>query len=236
MRQGVLMSRECMTRGFFMTVAACAIALAGFLEPCPVRAGDVKPGDAPMRPWAPIGCSFFQPKWQFPGQTNSVFGAMINLGVGNNRDICPLNIGIGNIVDRNMIGLQLGMGNRVNCNMAGLQFGLVSVVKNCQGIQCSLINAVEERSHGLQFGLSNETGTGYGVQAGFYNKASRFHGMQLGVINNADDICGMQIGLFNIGYTLRGVQVGLINISEGDGGKSAMAGGFTVLPLINMRF
>ena len=105
------MRKECMTRSFLTTVAACAIALSGFLEPCAVCADDTKPSDGQMRPWAPIGISFIQPKWQIPDQTNSVFGAMINLGVGNNRDVCPLNIGICNIVDRNMAGLQIGLAN-----------------------------------------------------------------------------------------------------------------------------
>lgn len=36
-----------------------------------------------MRPWAPIGISFIQPKWQIPDQTNSVFGAMINISEGD---------------------------------------------------------------------------------------------------------------------------------------------------------
>ena len=66
-----------------MTVAACAIALSGFLEPCAVCADDTKPSDGQMRPWAPIGISFIQPKWQIPDQTNSVFGTMINISEGD---------------------------------------------------------------------------------------------------------------------------------------------------------
>lgn len=109
-------------------------------------------------------------------------------------------------------------------------------VKDAYFLNAGLFNIVDRTMAGVQVGLYNETKTGHGVQGGFMNVSDKFYGIQAGVLNVSSTVYGLQVGLINFGYDLRGVQIGLLNVSEGDGGQSCMIGGFTILPILNVRF
>ena len=122
------------------------------------------------QPWLPLGLSLVAPPVQLPSPPHSLFGAMVNVGYGQMRDVCLLDVGLVNNVTRNMVGLEVGA-----VNFAGTTYG-------------------------VQVGAYNETETLYGVQVGVVNFAGDLNGLQLGVLNFSPSGGAWVFPILNYGF------------------------------------
>ena len=57
-----------------------------------------KSADTSTQPWFPLGLSIVAPPVQLPNPSHSLFGAMVNLGYGQMRDVYLLDVGLVNNV------------------------------------------------------------------------------------------------------------------------------------------
>ena len=129
-----------------------------------------KAADTAPQSWFPLGLSIITPPVQLPGPRHSVIGAMVNVGYGRMRDVCPLDVGLVNSVTRNMAGLEVGAVN----------------------FACT--------TYGVQVGAYNETETLYGVQVGVLNFAGDLNGLQLGVLNFSPSGGAVVFPILNFGF------------------------------------
>ena len=127
-------------------------------------------GGSSTQPWLPLGLSIIAPPMQLPSPSHSVFGAMVNVGYGQMRDVYLLDVGLVNNVTRNMAGLEVGA-----INFAGT-------------------------SYGVQVGAYNETETLYGLQVGVLNFAGDLHGLQIGVLNFSPSGGAVVFPILNFGF------------------------------------
>ena len=136
---------------------------------CAVSAKEYK-GSGATQPWLPLGLSIVTPPVQLPSPPHSLFGAMVNVGYGQMRDVCLLDVGLVNNVTRNMVGLEVGA-----ANFAGTTYG-------------------------VQVGAYNETETLYGVQVGVVNFAGDLNGLQIGVLNFSPSGGALVFPILNYGF------------------------------------
>ena len=122
------------------------------------------------QPWLPLGLSLVAPPVQLPSPPHSLFGAMVNVGYGQMRDVCLLDVGLVNNVTRNMVGLEVGA-----ANFAGTTYG-------------------------VQVGAYNETETLYGVQVGVVIFAGDLNGLQIGVLNFSPSGGAWVFPILNYGF------------------------------------
>ena len=127
-------------------------------------------GESATQPWLPLGLSIITPPVQLPSPKHSVIGAMVNVGYGRMRDVCPLDVGLVNNVTRNMAGLEVGAVN----------------------LACT--------TYGAQVGAYNETETLYGVQVGVLNFAGDLNGLQIGVLNFSPSGGAVVFPILNFGF------------------------------------
>ena len=138
---------------------------------CSAVSAKVYEGDLPAKqPWFPLGLSIVAPPVQLPNPSHSLFGAMVNLGYGQMRDVYVLDV---------------GLANSVTHNMAGLEVGLINLAVT---------------SYGAQVGAYNETETLYGVQVGVVNFAGDLNGLQIGVLNFSPSGGAWVFPILNYGF------------------------------------
>ena len=138
---------------------------------CSAVSAKVHEGSLPsQQPWLPLGLSLVAPPVQLPSPPHSLFGAMVNVGYGQMRDVCLLDVGLVNNVTRNMVGLEVGA-----ANFAGTTYG-------------------------VQVGAYNETETLYGVQVGVVNFAGDLNGLQIGVLNFSPSGGATVFPILNYGF------------------------------------
>lgn len=153
----------------------------------------------------------------------------VNLAMGGMRG---LQMGMGNVSNREFRGAQLAMANFAAGSMSGAQIGMVNVVKDAtHGAQIGLVNVARVPEHGAQVGLVNVQGTApdthgaqvglvsmtgskerYGAMISLVNVGRRLHGAQIGLVNIADEVEGAQVGLVNFARKNSGVSIGLVPI------------------------
>ena len=126
--------------------------------------------DDDTRPWLPLGLSIIAPPMQLPSPSHSLFGAMVNVGYGQMRDVCLLDVGLVNNVTRHMVGLEVGP---------------VNIADTC---------------YGGQVGALNITDTLYGAQVGVVNITGNLHGLQLGVLNFSSNGGALVFPILNFGF------------------------------------
>ena len=136
----------------------CAVSAKGYTE------------NSSPQLWFPLGLSIIAPPVQLPSSSHSLFGAMVNVGYGRMRDVCPLDVGLVNNVTRNMVGLEVGA-----ANFAGTTYG-------------------------VQVGAYNETETLYGVQVGVVNFAGDLNGLQIGLLNFSPSGGAWVFPILNFGF------------------------------------
>ena len=100
-----------------MVVAVLAFAAAA--------RGESDGGRDDSRMWLPIGLSILTPPVQLPSPSHTVFGAMLNLGYGQVRNLVFGEVGVVNNVTDTMTGAQVGA-----VNIAGLALMVVGLVMN----------------------------------------------------------------------------------------------------------
>ena len=164
------MERKRPVKKLMQVVFAVAVATSGlntFAQSSHER--DANKGDD-TRPWILIGLSVLTPPIQLPSPQHSVFGAMINLGYGQMRDVAVLDVGIVNNVTR---------------NMAGLEVGPINIAESC---------------FGAQVGVFNHASTVCGAQVGVINTTGNLHGLQLGVLNFSTNGGAWMFPIFNVGF------------------------------------
>ncbi len=138
---------------------------------CSAVSAKVYEGDLPAKqPWFPLGLSIVAPPVQLPNPSHSLFGAMVNLGYGQMRDVYLLDVGLVNNVRHTMMGLEAG-----GANFAGTTYG-------------------------VQVGAYNETETLYGVQVGVLNFAGDLNGLQIGVLNFSPSGGATVFPILNYGF------------------------------------
>lgn len=149
-------------------VAVAATVCCGAFAKEPAREnGD---GASSSHPWFPLGLSIIAPPVQLPNPTHSLFGAMLNIGYGQMKDVAALDVGLVNNVRRDMIGLEVGP-----VNLAGTCFG-------------------------VQAGIVNHASTLCGVQLGAVNITGDLHGLQLGVLNFSSNGGAWVFPILNFGF------------------------------------
>ena len=127
-------------------------------------------GSGATQPWLPLGLSIIAPPVQLPSPSHSLFGAMVNVGYGQMRDVCLLDVGLVNNVRHTMMGLEAG-----GANFAGATYG-------------------------VQVGAYNETETLYGVQVGVVNYTGDLNGLQIGVLNFSPSGGALVFPILNYGF------------------------------------
>ena len=150
-------------RFLLVAVAAMWCSAASAKEPA-------HPDDDDTRPWLPLGLSIIAPPVQLPSPSHSLFGAMVNVGYGQMRDVCLLDVGLVNNVTRHMVGLEVGP---------------VNIADTC---------------YGGQVGALNITDTLYGAQVGVVNITGNRHGLQLGVLNFSSNGGALVFPILNFGF------------------------------------
>ena len=138
---------------------------------CSAVSAKVHEGSLPsQQPWFPLGLSIIAPPVQLPNTSHSLYGAMVNVGYGQMRDVYLLDIGLVNNVRRSMVGLEVGA-----ANLAGTCYG-------------------------AQVGAYNETETLYGVQVGVFNFTGDLNGLQIGVLNFSPSGGARVLPILNYGF------------------------------------
>ena len=120
--------------------------------------------------WLPIGLSILTPPVQLPSPSHTVFGAMLNLGYGQVR---------------NLVFGEVGVVNNVTDTMTGAQVGAVNIAGTSIGVQLGAVN-VASKTVGVQVGALNFTGD--------------LHGLQLGVLNFSSDGGALIFPILNFGF------------------------------------
>ena len=138
---------------------------------CSAVSAKVHEGSLPsQQPWLPLGLSIIAPPVQLPNPSHSLYGAMVNVGYGQMRDVYLLDVGIVNNVRRSMVGLEAGL-----VNFAGTCYG-------------------------AQVGAYNDAETVYGVQVGVVNTTGDLNGLQLGLLNFTPSGGAWVFPILNIGF------------------------------------
>ena len=122
------------------------------------------------RLWLPIGLSIRTPPVQLPSPSHTVFGAMLNLGYGQVR---------------NLVFAEVGVVNNVTDSMTGAQVGAVNIAGTSVGAQVGAVNVASKT---------------FGVQVGALNFTGDLHGVQLGVLNFSSDGGALIFPIFNLGF------------------------------------
>lgn len=133
-----------------MAVAVFACAFAS--------AADDNSGRDDSRMWLPIGLSILTPPVQLPSPSHTVYGAMLNLGYGQVRNLVFGEVGVVNNVTDTMTGAQVGAVNIAGTSV-GAQVGVVNVASKTVGVQVGALNFTGDL-HGLQLGVLNFSGDG----------------------------------------------------------------------------
>ena len=137
---------------------------------CAAVAAPAHCGDDESGIWLPLGLSLVTPPVQLPSPSHTVFGAMVNVGYGQVRNLSVLDVGVV---------------NNVTEGMTGLEFGAVNLAGTCVG---------------AQVGGVNYASTVVGVQFGILNIAGRLHGLQLGLVNMSSSGGALIFPIFNLGF------------------------------------
>jgi len=145
-----------------MVVAVLAFAAAA--------RGESDGGRDDSRMWLPIGLSILTPPVQLPSPSHTVYGAMLNLGYGQVR---------------NLVFGEAGVVNNVTDTMTGAQVGAVNIAGTSIGVQVGAVN-VASKTVGVQVGAMNFTGD--------------LHGLQLGVLNFSSDGGALIFPILNFGF------------------------------------
>jgi len=145
-----------------IAAAALACAFAAAADDCSERDDS--------RFWLPLGLSILAPPVQLPSPSHTVYGAMVNLGYGQVR---------------NLVFADVGVVNNVVDTMTGAEVGVVNVAGTCIGAQVGAVN-VASKTVGVQVGALNFTGD--------------LHGLQLGVLNFSSDGGALIFPILNFGF------------------------------------
>jgi len=145
-----------------VTAVACAFAATA--------RGESDGGRDDSRLWLPIGLSILTPPVQLPSPSHTVYGAMLNLGYGQLR---------------NLVFAEVGVVNNVTDTVTGAQVGAVNIAGTCFGAQVGALN-IASKTVGVQVGALNFTGD--------------LHGLQLGVLNFSGDGGAIVFPILNFGF------------------------------------
>ena len=138
---------------------------------CSAVSAKVHEGSLPsQQPWLPLGLSIIAPPVQLPNPSHSLYGAMVNVGYGQMRDVYLLDV---------------GLVNNVRHSMVGLEAGLVNFAGTC---------------YGAQVGAYNDTETVYGVQVGVVNTTGDLNGLQIGLLNFSPSGGAWVFPILNYGF------------------------------------
>lgn len=94
---------------------------------------------SPIR-FTPIQIAFINPL-QLCNESRFVIGLRMNILYGKNRSVYGIDIGMFNIVAKNMFGIQAGLVNKAK-KVIGLQVGLINVTNTMFGFQVGLLNYI----------------------------------------------------------------------------------------------
>ena len=125
------------------------------------------------------------PPLQLAPEKWDVYGVRMNFGVGRNRQVDGIDLGL--------------IGNETLVGAYGVQMaGVYNLVGHGAGIQAAFVNCSRENYYGIQCGIINRAEECYGVQVGLLNRTDHCGGLQVGLVNCTETMTGVQLGLFNI--------------------------------------
>jgi len=154
-----------MKRILMVSAMACMLASASVAAAAQADGGGDDSGI-----WFPLGLSLVSAPVQLPSSSHTVFGAMVNVGYGQVRNLAVIDVGIV---------------NNVTEGMTGLEFGAVNLAGTCVGAQAGGVNYAS---------------TLVGVQLGILNITGRLHGLQLGLVNISSSGGALIFPIFNLGF------------------------------------